>query len=135
MIKNAHLHRQEIYKTIPPPTKRRDDPRITKIGHWLRETSIDELPQFINVLIGNMSLVGPRPLDQNDVKDYPEYFENLKNFRPGITGLPQINGRDRANMQSICALNKTYIKTWSWKLDFKILITTFAVVITKKNAL
>jgi lipopolysaccharide/colanic/teichoic acid biosynthesis glycosyltransferase len=114
-----------------PVFKMENDPRITRFGRWLRATSIDELPQLINVLQGHMSLVGPRPLPIYEV----EKFENVAQRRrlsvkPGLTCLWQVGGRnDVSNFQDWVRLDLEYIDNWSLWLDIKILLKTIPVVL------
>ena len=106
-----------------------DDPRITRLGRWLRRYSLDELPQLWNVLRGDMSLVGPRPHPTDDVERYElEDFQRL-GFTPGITGLWQITARGDPSFQRCVALDLEYIERWSLLLDFSILARTLPVVL------
>lgn len=112
------------------------DSRITKVGHFIRDTSIDELPQFVNILKGDMSLIGPRPLMPNDPYSYEEYSkENLKRFevRPGLTGLAQINGRKNLDLKKQFEYDVKYVELISFSLDFRIFLKTFAVILTQKD--
>lgn len=110
------------------------DPRITRSGHFLRKTSLDELPQLINILIGNMSLVGPRPEVPELVKLYtPEQRQRLK-VLPGVTGLAQVNGRSELTLGETMAYDLNYVHRWSFWLDLKILWKTIFVVFTGKGA-
>jgi exopolysaccharide biosynthesis polyprenyl glycosylphosphotransferase len=112
----------------------KDDPRITRSGRFLRKTSLDELPQLINILIGDMSLVGPRPEVPELVKLYtPEQRQRL-NLLPGVTGLAQINGRSELTLGETMAYDLEYIRTWSAWLDLKILWKTIFVVFSGKGA-
>lgn len=112
----------------------KDDPRITRSGHFLRKTSLDELPQLINILIGNMSLVGPRPEVPELVKLYtPEQRQRL-NVLPGVTGLAQVNGRSELTLGETMAYDLEYVRTWSAWLDLKILWKTVFVVFTGEGA-
>jgi exopolysaccharide biosynthesis polyprenyl glycosylphosphotransferase len=111
------------------------DPRLTRIGGFLRKTSIDELPQLINVLLGQMSLVGPRPPLQTEVKKYTDNYLKRLAVRPGITGLWQISGRsDVAEFDKWVALDVRYIDTWSFGSDLGILLRTIPVVLLRKGA-
>jgi exopolysaccharide biosynthesis polyprenyl glycosylphosphotransferase len=105
--------------------KIKDDPRITPVGTFLRKTSLDELPQFFNVLKGEMSLVGPRPPIPYEVEAYDIWHRRrLLEVKPGITGLWQVNGRSKVNFEDMVRLDLKYARTWSLGLDFKILLGT-----------
>lgn len=114
--------------------KLKDDPRITKLGNFLRKTSLDELPQLINVFQGKMSLVGPRPIIEDEIEKYGEYFEYFKLVKPGITGLWQVSGRNDIDYDERVQLDVWYARNWSVELDFIILIKTFVVVILRKGS-
>jgi exopolysaccharide biosynthesis polyprenyl glycosylphosphotransferase len=115
--------------------KLKDDPRITKIGKFLRRYSLDELPQLFNVLFGEMSLVGPRPLPLRDVERFQKMHFIRQEVLPGITGLWQVSGRsDIENFDDGVKLDITYIENWSILLDLKILYQTVGVVLQKKGA-
>jgi lipopolysaccharide/colanic/teichoic acid biosynthesis glycosyltransferase len=105
--------------------KIKDDPRITPVGKFLRKTSLDELPQFINVLKGEMSLVGPRPPIPYEVEAYDIWHRRrFLEVKPGITGLWQVNGRSKLKFEDMVRLDLKYARTWSLGLDFKILLET-----------
>ncbi|PKQ14947.1 MAG: UDP-phosphate galactose phosphotransferase [Actinobacteria bacterium HGW-Actinobacteria-7] len=111
-----------------------NDPRVTRFGRILRRTSVDELPQLINVLIGDMSLVGPRPPLRYEVKLYsPRALRRLE-CRPGITGLWQVSGRCETTFDEMVALDIEYAERWSLGLDLKILVRTIPVVFGRKGA-
>jgi len=112
----------------------KNDPRITRSGHFLRKTSLDELPQLINILIGNMSLVGPRPEVPELVKLYTPEQRRRLNVLPGVTGLAQVNGRSELTLGETMAYDLEYVRTWSFWLDLKILWKTIFVVFTGKGA-
>jgi Undecaprenyl-phosphate galactose phosphotransferase WbaP len=114
--------------------KLKKDPRITRVGAIIRKTSIDELPQLWNVFVGQMSLVGPRPLLQNQVPLYGASFSLYKQVRPGITGLWQVSGRSDLSFHERVKLDKYVIQNWSVWLDLYILARTLGVVITGKGA-
>jgi exopolysaccharide biosynthesis polyprenyl glycosylphosphotransferase len=110
------------------------DPRITPIGHILRRTSLDELPQFWNVLRGDMSLVGPRPPIPYEVHQYgPEELRRLA-VKPGITGLWQVSGRSRTTFDEMIALDLTYIRRQSFLMDLMILLRTIPVILSRSGA-
>jgi len=110
-----------------------DDPRITSAGRWLRASSLDELPQFWNVLIGDMSVVGPRP-DQVDQLRFYTREERIKlRVRPGITGLAQISGRNQISWQRRKQLDIEYVENWSLALDFMILCRTIPYVLNRAD--
>ena len=112
-----------------------NDPRITKVGKFIRKTSIDELPQFWNVLKGDMSLVGTRPPTLDEYYQYSYYQKRRISFRPGVTGLWQISGRnDIKDFNEVVKLDLEYIDNWSLILDFKIIFKTIGVVIWGKGA-
>ena len=118
-----------------PVFKIRKDPRITPIGSFLRATSLDELPQLVNVLRGDMSLVGPRPLPTRDVNRFSEaWLMRRFSVRPGLTGLWQVSGRSDTSFASWIALDLAYIDTWSLALDLRILARTFPVVLRRQGA-
>lgn len=116
--------------------KKKGDPRVTRVGRFIRKTSIDELPQLINVLKGDMSLIGPRPPLPYHPWRYDEYTDDQKIMflvRPGITGLAQINGRKELEWRKRIALNVEYVENLSFCLDLKIFLKTITNVITMKN--
>jgi exopolysaccharide biosynthesis polyprenyl glycosylphosphotransferase len=117
-----------------PVFKMRNDPRITPIGRFLRRSSIDELPQFWNVLKGDMSLVGPRAPLPEEVKAYTRWQRRRLSVKPGITCLWQISGRNEIDFHEWMKLDLHYIDHWSLLLDFKILLRTFPVVLLGKGA-
>lgn len=110
------------------------DPRVTKVGRWIRRTSIDELPQLINVLRGDMSLVGPRPLLPRELEHYGADIDVYRNVRPGITGLWQVSGRSNTSFAHRVAMDRWYIRNWALWLDLVILIKTIRVVFAAEGA-
>lgn len=114
--------------------KIKDDPRITKVGKYLRRYSLDELPQLFNVLRGEMSLVGPRPLPVRDVAKFDRSHYFRQEVLPGITGLWQVSGRSDTDSDGVFNLDFEYIENWSLRLDFKILLQTVQVVFFAKGA-
>lgn len=114
--------------------KLKDDPRITKIGRFLRKTSLDELPQLINVLKGEMSLVGPRPIVQAEVEKYGEYIQDFYLVPPGITGVWQVSGRSDTTYEERVQMDSWYVHNWSVWIDIVYLVRTITVVIKGKGA-
>ncbi|MBE6364174.1 MAG: undecaprenyl-phosphate galactose phosphotransferase WbaP [Lentisphaerae bacterium] len=114
--------------------KLENDPRITKIGNFLRKTSLDELPQFINVLKGEMSLIGPRPIVEKEVAYYGEDYKVFSSVKPGITGLWQVSGRSDTDYEDRVAMDVFYVNNWSIWMDFYIFIATFNAVLLRRGA-
>lgn len=114
--------------------KLRDDPRITKIGQFLRQTSLDELPQLFNVIRGEMSLVGPRPVVQAELTCYGEDVDYFLLVRPGMTGLWQVSGRNDVDYNTRVYLDTWYVKNWSMWYDVALLFKTIKVVFQRKGA-
>jgi exopolysaccharide biosynthesis polyprenyl glycosylphosphotransferase len=114
--------------------KMKDDPRITKIGYMLRRTSLDELPQLINVLRGEMSLVGPRPAIPYEIDHYQEWHKRRMSGKPGMTGLWQVSGRSSVSFNDMVLLDLYYIDNWSLWFDFILLFKTIPAVLSVKGA-
>ncbi|MEC5238011.1 sugar transferase [Bacillus mycoides] len=114
--------------------KMKKDPRVTKIGKFIRKTSIDELPQLLNVLKGNMSLVGPRPPLLREVKEYTPYDKQRLLITPGCTGLWQVSGRSSIGFKEMVELDLIYIQKRSIFFDLKIIFRTFLVLLGSKDA-
>ena len=115
--------------------KMKDDPRVTSVGAFLRKTSIDELPQFINLLQGNMVIVGPRPLPMSDIKYFDKSWQHLRHLAmPGITCIWQVAGRSRIGFDEMCLLDIWYALNRNWVLDVKIMIRTVWAVIFSRGA-
>jgi lipopolysaccharide/colanic/teichoic acid biosynthesis glycosyltransferase len=110
-----------------------DDPRITSVGGFLRRTSLDEAPQLLNVLLGDMSLVGPRPLPTRDNHLLEDWHKRRHVVLPGLTGLWQISGRSRLSFEKMIELDFRYIDTWSFRSDLEILARTALVLLTGKG--
>ncbi len=114
--------------------KLRDDPRITRLGVFLRRYSLDELPQLWNVLIGQMSLVGPRPIVAAEVEKYGDCFDCYCKVKPGLTGLWQVSGRSKLSYDERVALDCEYVARWSLTKDTVILLKTFSAVVNQDGA-
>lgn len=114
--------------------KMKDDPRVTKIGKFIRKTSIDELPQLWNVLKGNMSLVGPRPPLVREVVEYSEYDKQRLFVKPGCTGLWQVSGRNHVGFNEMVQLDLEYIKSQSLLFDIKVIFKTVLVILRPNGA-
>ena len=125
---------EKIREEYEKNKKLKDDPRITKVGDFLRRTSLDEFPQFINVLKGEMSFVGPRPYLPREKKDMGDYYEKIIKSKPGITGMWQTHGRSETDFEERLELDEYYYRNWSLWLDIVIIIKTIKNVISKKGA-
>lgn len=141
MVKNADevlaqylSANEEARKEWEANFKLTDDPRVTRLGAFLRKTSLDELPQIFNVLKGEMSLVGPRPIVREEVKKYGNHIREYYMVRPGITGMWQASGRSDTTYDERVAMDTWYVKNWSIWLDLKYLLQTFSAVLHKKGA-
>jgi exopolysaccharide biosynthesis polyprenyl glycosylphosphotransferase len=117
-----------------PVFKMTGDPRVTRVGHFIRKWSIDELPQFFNVLKGDMSLVGPRPPLPAEVEKYARWQKRRLSVKPGLTCLWQINGRNKIGFEDWMQLDMRYIDNWSLGLDFKIMLQTIPAILFAKGA-
>ncbi len=125
LLEKNSLLKNEFQKDF----KIRNDPRITTFGKFLRRSSLDELPQFINVLKGDMSIVGPRPIVQDEVPRYGEFLKEVNSVRPGITGLWQISGRNNLSYKRRVGLDVSYVRNRNIYMDFRIVIRTIFVLI------
>jgi exopolysaccharide production protein ExoY len=114
--------------------KLRNDPRITRVGRIMRHTSLDELPQLLNILKGDMSLVGPRPIVVDEVEKYQEHFSLYASARPGLTGLWQVKGRNHTTYAQRVAYDVDYLQNWSLIRDIKIACMTFTRIIDRRGA-
>ena len=110
------------------------DPRITPVGRYLRKTSIDELPQLWNVFVGDMSLVGPRPLIPREERGYERWQLRRLSVRPGITGLWQVSGRNDVDFETWMLLDMQYLDNWTIGLDIRLLLKTIPAVISGAGA-
>lgn len=111
-----------------------NDPRVTRIGKFLRSTSIDELPQLINVLRGDMSLVGPRPIVRDEIAHYSHDIDYYYRVRPGVTGLWQVSGRSDTTYAQRVQLDSWYVRNWSFWHDIVIILKTFPAVLKGSGA-
>jgi exopolysaccharide biosynthesis polyprenyl glycosylphosphotransferase len=137
MVEGAHDMRGSLERdneAAGPIFKMKDDPRITSFGRFLRRTSLDEVPQIVNVIKGDMSFVGPRPPLPDEVSRYRARHLKRLAVRPGITGLWQVSGRDRRDFEEMAQLDLYYIENWSTWLDMKIIIKTIPTVLSQKGA-
>lgn len=137
------VHRQAIHKlwagerlSDDPnrPYKLTNDPRVTRAGYWLRRTSLDELPQLINVLRGEMSIVGPRPIIPYELEYFQEWHHERHDVKPGITGAWQVCGRGRLNQEEMLDLDINYVRTWNIWTDLKLIILTIPSVVRGSGA-
>jgi Undecaprenyl-phosphate galactose phosphotransferase WbaP len=142
MYADAELALTKLLETTPhlrseweTHHKLRDDPRITRVGRFLRKTSLDELPQLWNVLRGEMSLVGPRPILIEEISKYGEVYDLYKRMRPGMTGLWQVSGRSDTNHEERIVMAAHYVRNWSPWLDLVILARTLWSAIFGRGAL
>ena len=125
---------ESLNEASGPLFKIRDDPRMTSVGRFLRRFSLDELPQLLNVLLGQMSLVGPRPLPQRDFDQLEEWHKKRYLVLPGITGLWQVSGRSELDFDDLVRLDFLYLERWSVALDLTILVKTVPAVFTRRGA-
>ena len=124
----------ELKKKLNEEHKLKDDPRITKIGRMIRKLSLDEFPQFLNVLRGEMSVVGPRMISPDEMQEYRQNGMNLLTVRPGITGLWQVSGRSDVSYQERVQLDMYYIRNWSIWMDFQLILRTIPALISRRGA-
>ncbi|MEY8675653.1 exopolysaccharide biosynthesis polyprenyl glycosylphosphotransferase [Thomasclavelia cocleata] len=142
MIPDAEKELERLMKENPEikeeyltNKKLKDDPRITPVGHFLRKTSLDEWPQFINVLKGEMSFIGPRPYLPREKSDMGQYYDSIIKLKPGVTGMWQANGRSDVEFSYRCKLDDYYYHNWSIWLDFTIMYKTVKSVVYGKGSL
>ena len=129
ILENLLINDEKLKMEFEQTHKIKNDPRITTIGKLLRKTSLDELPQFINVLRNEMSIVGPRPIVKAEKKKYGKNFKKLLSIKPGITGLWQVSGRNNLTYKKRVSLDLNYVKNYNLLMDIRILIRTFGVIL------
>jgi len=137
MVKNAHAMKKELLKYSErqgPLFKMQDDPRITKVGKFLRKSRIDELPQFFNVIRDDMSMLGPRPHEPEEVAQYKKHQKKVLAIKPGMSGMAQVSGASDLTFDEEVKLDTYYIENWSLKLDLQILFRTARIVFSGKGA-
>ncbi len=141
MVPDANERLQHLLATDPEARREWEatqklthDPRITPLGQFIRKSSIDELPQLVNVIRGEMSLVGPRPIVECEVAKYGEHFKHYCAVRPGLTGLWQVQGRSDTSYESRVAMDVEYARTRNFLKDVKILLLTVPAVFNSRGA-
>ena len=138
MIDNAHLLKKEMTqlneRNDGPLFKMKNDPRVTRVGRFLRRARIDELPQLFNVLRGDMSLVGPRPHEPEEVAKYEKHHKKLLTIKSGMTGMAQVSGSSDLSFEEEVKLDTYYIENWSPALDIKILLKTAVILFKDRSA-
>ena len=134
ILKNLMDKDPKIKKEYETNKKLAKDPRVTKVGKIIRVTCIDEMPQFLNLLKGDMSLIGPRPYLHGEIKDIGSSFEEIVSVKPGITGLWQISEKSDMSFKRRCRLDREYVKKQSLLLDIKIFFRTFMTVVCRKGS-
>ncbi|MFC2950288.1 sugar transferase [Marinicaulis aureus] len=141
MVVNADEELQRVLKSSAAARaewetdhKLKNDPRITPIGKWLRKFSLDELPQLFNILIGQMSVVGPRPIVIDEIKKYGKFFDDYCSVRPGLTGLWQVSGRNDISYDARVQLDVSYARNRTLLLDMKIVLQTVPAVIAFRGS-
>lgn len=125
---------RELNEADGPLFKLKDDPRVSRVGRWLRKWSLDELPQLVNVLRGDMSLVGPRPPLPEEVREYEDWQFDRLEVRPGITGLWQVSGRSNLSFDEYVRLDLFYIENWSPAYDLYIMAKTIPILLSRRGA-
>ena len=137
MVENAEELKKDLMKDNEmsgPMFKMKDDPRVTRVGRFIRKTSIDELPQLINVLKGDMSLVGPRPSLPKEVKKFKPWMKKRLDVKPGLTCFWQVSGRNSIDFEDWMKLDIKYVEERSFLVDIKLIFRTFFVLFGDKNA-
>jgi exopolysaccharide biosynthesis polyprenyl glycosylphosphotransferase len=134
VLEELFLKHPELKKEYEENFKLENDPRITKIGSFLRKTSLDELPQIFNILKGELSIVGPRPIVEAEIEKYGDYGKYILRVPPGLTGLWQVSGRSDINYNDRIQLDMYYINNWNFMLDITIILKTIPAVLARKGA-
>jgi lipopolysaccharide/colanic/teichoic acid biosynthesis glycosyltransferase len=137
MVENAEeLLKGELKEKYEKEFKLHDDPRLTKIGKWLRHTSLDELPQFLNIFVGDLSLIGPRPILENELQYYGSRADKLLSAKPGLTGYWQAYARNDSGYENDHRqqMELYYVDHKSFALDVKIFFKTFSTVVSRRGA-
>jgi len=141
MKKDAEQQLQKLLESDPAVReeweknhKLKNDPRITAVGKILRRSSLDEFPQLINIIRGEMSLVGPRPIVYDEIEKYGDDFDRIFSIKPGLTGLWQVSGRSDTNYNARISYDTYYLQSWSVWLDLWIILKTFGSIIFGKGA-
>ena len=133
ILKDLLIQNQAIKIEFENNRKLINDPRITKLGKFLRFTSLDELPQIFNVIKGDMSFIGPRPIVKSEIKKYGKYFKKAFSIKPGISGLWQVSGRNKLSYSKRIELDIYYAKNINFLTDFKIFMKTLFVILIPFN--
>ena len=128
ILENLFANNKVLRKEFEKNHKLKNDPRITNIGKFLRKTSLDEIPQFLNVLKMEMSIVGPRPVVSDELRKYGKSTKKVLSIKPGITGLWQVSGRNNLSYKRRVFLDCLYVKQINFLLDLRIIIRTFGVI-------
>jgi lipopolysaccharide/colanic/teichoic acid biosynthesis glycosyltransferase len=137
MVQDAERRKQELMSkegNNGPLFKMKNDPRVTRVGRVLRKTSLDEIPQFINVAVGEMSVVGPRPQVPTEVELYDDWHHQRLQVTPGLTGLWQVSGRSDLSFDEMVKLDLYYAENWSPWLDIKLMLRTIPAVLFGRGA-
>ena len=128
MLENLFINNEKLRKEFNKTHKLKNDPRVTNIGRFLRKTSLDEIPQFLNVLRMEMSIVGPRPVVTPELEKYGDSISKVLSIKPGITGLWQVSGRNNLTYNRRVCLDCFYVKNFNFLIDLRILLRTFGVI-------
>ena len=137
MVVNADQMKDQLLEKNEmdgPVFKMKNDPRVTAIGRFIRKFSIDELPQLINILRGDMTIVGPRPAVPREVEKYKVWQRRRLSVRPGLTCYWQVSGRNEVGFEEWMQMDLRYVDTWNLKVDLELILKTFPVVLTGRGA-